>query len=216
MHLWAMWLDLIRDLLQLFSSVLGAGLGIVALTLVLRVALLPISWTSAYRGCIQQKKLRKLQPELQRVREEAGDQPHVLAERTLAVYRKHGVSPLDVRSLLGAVAQMPVLLGMFQILRDSLRGVRFLWIASLSRPDTVIALIAGLTTALMMLANPDLPENLRLIMIVVPAVIAIVVALKFSSALAVYWAVSNCFAAVQTVAVHWLVARRVRMGLVRI
>jgi len=49
MELWTYWLGAIQGLLTFFSSEvgLGAGLGIVALTLVLRTAILPISWRVA-------------------------------------------------------------------------------------------------------------------------------------------------------------------------
>ena len=59
MELWTYWLGAIQGLLTFFSSEvgLGAGLGIVALTLVLRTAILPISWRVAYRGSIRQKKM---------------------------------------------------------------------------------------------------------------------------------------------------------------
>ena len=100
---------------------------------------------------------------------------------------------------------------MFQALRDAGDGVRFLWVPNLLRPDVALALIAGLTTALMMAVNPDLPEQVRLFMIIVPSVIAIVAALQFSSALAIYWATSNTFSALQTVLLHAVVRRRVRV-----
>ncbi len=57
------------------------------------------------------------------------------------------------------------------------------------------ALLAGLTTALVMMANPDLPDQMRLMLILVPSILAAVAALKFCSALAVYWTVSNCYSA---------------------
>ena len=63
---------------------------------------------------------------------------------------------------------------------------------------------------------PSLPEHLRVIMIIVPGIVAIVAALKFSSALAIYWAVSNCFSAAQTLMVHHVLGRRIRSGAVRI
>jgi membrane protein insertase Oxa1/YidC/SpoIIIJ len=43
----------------------------------------------------------------------------------------------------------------------------------------------------MMAANPDLPEQMRLLLILVPSILAAVAALKFCSALAVYWTISN-------------------------
>jgi len=91
-------------------------------------------------------------------------------------------------------------------------GARFLWVPNLLRPDIALALIAGLTTALMMAANPDLPEHVRILMIVVPTVLAIFAALKLSSALAIYWTASNTFSAIQTLALHAVVRRRVRSG----
>jgi YidC/Oxa1 family membrane protein insertase len=218
MVFWTAWLDAIRGLLHMLSSDvgLGAGLGIVALTLLLRSAALPISWPSAYRGSLRQKKLKKLQPELQRIKDQFGKDPRLLAERTIALYRENDLSPFDGRSLLGALAQMPVFLGMFQVLRDGAETARFLWVSSLSRPDVWLSLVAGLTTALVMAANPDLPEQTRLLMIVIPSVVVAIMALKFCSALAVYWAASNCFSAVQTIVLHIVVNRQIRSGTVRI
>ena len=90
--------------------------------------------------------------------------------------------------------------------------MKFLWVPNLLRPDVALALLAGLTTALMMTVNPDLPEQVRLFMIIVPSLIAIVAALQVSSALAIYWATSNTFSALQTLVLHAVVRRRVRSG----
>lgn len=76
----------------------------------------------------------------------------------------------------------------------------------------LISLLAGFTTVLMVMANPEMPEQLRTIMIIVPSAIAVVFALKFSSSLAVYWVVSNTFSAIQTVAVHFVIHLRMRNG----
>jgi YidC/Oxa1 family membrane protein insertase len=76
--------------------------------------------------------------------------------------------------------------------------------------------IAGLTTALMMAVNPDMPEQLRIFMIVLPSIIAIIAALQFSSALAIYWATSNTFSALQTALLHAVVRRRIRSGAISI
>jgi len=213
MQVWTIWLDALNGLLNFLSSEvgLGTGLAIVVLTLLLRTALLPISWSTAYRGCVRQKRMRQLPPEVRRIREQFSNDPRAMMERTMALYRKHDLSPLDTRSLLGALAQMPVLLGMFQILRNYAEAARFLWVSNLLRPDAWFALIAGATTALMVAANPDLPESMRTLLIVVPTVIAVLVTFKFCSALAVYWATSNFFSAAQTFALHYVVDRRARV-----
>jgi len=218
MNLWTFWLDTIRGLVDALSSEVGLGLGlaIIVTTLLLRVLLLPISWSVAYRGCIHQKKVMKLQPELQQLKDRYATKPDVYMQKMTELYRKHGVSLIDRKSLFAGVAQMPLFLGMLQVLRSVGDGVRFLWVPNLFKPDTLFALIAGVTTALMIAANPDIPEQMRLFQIMVPTVIAIIVALKCCSALSLYWIASNCFSAVQTMALHFIVARRIRVGTLKI
>lgn len=213
-----MWLDALRGLMDVLSSQVGLGLGlaIIAGTILFRVALLPISWSVAYRSCIRQKKMMKLQPELQQLKERYGDKPDVYMQKMVSLYRKHNLTFFDGKSLLGALAQMPLFVGMFQVLRSMGDGVRFLWVPNLLRPDTLLAVLAGATTALMILVNPDMPEQMRIFMIMVPSIIAIMAALNFCSALAVYWVASNAFSAVQTVVLHYVVGRRVRAGTLKI
>lgn len=218
MQLWTVWLDALREVLQFFSSGigLGAGLAILTVTILLRLALLPVSWSCAYRSCIHQKRVKKIQPMLTQLRRLYKDKPAMLAEKSMSLYRKNGLTPFEMRPILGALVQMPVFLGMFQVLRTGVEAGRFLWIASLSRPDAWIALIAGITTAMMVAANPDLPESARMIMIIVPSALATIFAFKFASALALYWIASNSFTALQTLAIHSFVDRRIRSGAITI
>jgi YidC/Oxa1 family membrane protein insertase len=217
MDVWAMWLDAIRTAIGASADVgLGVGLAIVIVTVLLRTLLLPIAWPVAYRACIRQRKMRALQPELQALRDQFGDKPDAYFEKMTELYKRHGLSLVDSKGVLGALVQFPVFLGMFQALRDVGAGARFLWVPNLLRPDVLLAVIAGLTTALMMFVNPDMPEQLRIFMIVLPSIIAVVAALHFSSALAIYWATSNTFSALQTVALHAVVRRRVRSGTIKL
>jgi YidC/Oxa1 family membrane protein insertase len=218
MELWTYWLSAIQGLLTFLSSQvgLGTGLAIVTLTLLLRTVILPISWRIAYRGSIRQKKMLRLQPELARLKLECGNEPQVYAQCMMKLYREHGLTVMDWRSFVGSLVQMPLFLGMYQTLRAGANGARFLWVETLSRPDPWFALLAGLTMVLVMAANPDLPEQMRLILILVPSFLAAIAALKFCSALALYWTVSNCYSVVQTGVLHYVVARRIRSGAVSI
>jgi YidC/Oxa1 family membrane protein insertase len=218
MELWTLWLGAIQGLLTFLSSQigLGAGVGIVTLTLLLRTAILPISWRVGYRGSIRQKKMLRLQPELQRLKVECGDDTQLYAQRMMKLFKDHGMSAIDLGSILGSLVQMPLFLGMYQTLRAGTNGARFLWVQTLSRPDPWFALIAGLTTLLVMTANPDLPEQMRLILILVPGILAALAALKLCSALAVYFTVSNCYSALQTGVMHYVISRRIKSGAVSI
>jgi YidC/Oxa1 family membrane protein insertase len=218
MDLWVTWLDSIGSMLTLLSSGAGLGLGlaIVVATVSLRTVLLPLAWPIAYRACLRQKKMAKLQPELRALQERFRDKPEVYLKKMRELYRAHDLTLVDGKSFAGGLMQLPVFLGMYQVLRDAGDGARFLWVANLLRPDVALALIAGLATALMMAVNPDMPEHLRIVMIVVPSILAIVAALQFSSALAIYWTTSNTFSALQTVLLHVVVRRRARSGAIQL
>lgn len=218
MNLWTHWLDALRALIDALSSNAGLGLGlaIIAATLLLRTILLPISWSVAYRGAIRQKKMLKLQPELQELKQEYADEPEVYLREVTALYRAHDLSLVDGKSILAGLAQMPLFLGMVQTLRSVGDGVRFLWVSNLLKPDIVLALVAGATTALMIVVNPDMPDQMRQIMMAFFSITAIVVALKFGSALSLYWVASNCFSAAQTTLLHFVVGRRLRAGTLNI
>lgn len=216
MSIWTMWLDLLNGAVSLISAEVGLGIAVIITTLLLRVVIFPVSWPAAYRGCVRQKKMRLLQPELESLKEKFADKPEQYLQKMRELYEKNGISLFDRKSLMAMVVQMPALLGMYQALRTVGEGARFLWVSNLLKPDLTLAVLAGITTALMISVNPDLPEHMRLFMIFVPSIIAIVLALKFSSALAIYWATSNCFSAIQTVVLHKVVNRRIQTGTLKI
>lgn len=198
------------------SSGLGLGMAVVLATLLLRATLLPISWSAAYRGVIRQKKMLRLKPELQRLKEEFAGKPELYFQKMQALYSQHGLSAFDGKSILGSVVQMPLLVGMYETLRGLGRGAHFLWVPNLLKPDIILAIIVGLTTALMMMANPNLPEHMRMLMILLPSIIAVIVALKFCSVLALYWATTNSFSALQALVLHRVVGRRIQSGIITI
>src|SRR5262245_32394544 len=105
MNLWTSWLDALRALVDALSTETGLGLGmaIIASTLLLRALLLPISWSVAYRGCVRQKKMAKLKPELQRLKEKYAQQPGVYMQKMTELYRRHELSFFDGKGLLGAL-----------------------------------------------------------------------------------------------------------------
>lgn len=218
MDIWATWLDFLSSIVTTLAADVGLGLGlaVVIATVLVRALVLPLAGPVAYRACIRQKRLAKLQPELRALQERLREHPEAYLKELKALYETHGLAMIEAKPFVAAIVQMPLFLGMFQVLRNAGDGVRFLWIPNMLRPDAVLAVIAGLATALMMMANPDLPEQVRVLMIVIPGILAVVAALQFSSALAIYWATSNTFSAIQTVVLHAVVRRRIGAGLVRI
>ena len=113
--------------------------------------------------------------------------------------KKEGVSLLPARGLLGALVQLPVVLGMFYAVRRCVNaGGRFLWIANIARPDFLLAgLVALLTWATVALGSHSAPEQGRTFLVLFPAVMMFLVLLRLSAGIGLYWAASNLVGLVQ-------------------
>jgi YidC/Oxa1 family membrane protein insertase len=140
------WLRLLgfgmHHLLERWHDLVGNyGVAILLLSLSVKVLMWPLT-SVAERWQRDVNRLQsQLEPELALVRRDfRGEEAH---RRTLAVYRRHGVSPLfPVRSALGVLIQIPVFIAAFDMLGEEfgLNGASFLWIADLALPDRWAAL----------------------------------------------------------------------------
>lgn len=215
MALWHFWLASIQHMLAFtaYDMHLGMGLSIILLTLVARSALLPITWSGAYQADVRRRKLRALEPALEALKKRFETDRQRYAQEMMQLYRREGIAVVDKASLVGALIQLPVFLGIYQVLRALRTAGRFLWIADLSRPDFWLAMIAGAATMALMAMNPDLPEHVRVFLILVPAIFTVLAALKFSAALSLYWTTTNVFSGVQAVALRAAAVRRARAGM---
>jgi YidC/Oxa1 family membrane protein insertase len=209
MELWQTWTGLLQHALQTLAADwgLGTGLAIIVLTVAIRTALLPLAWPLAYRGALRQMKLAQLAPHLKAIRDRYANDPQVQMQKTMELYRQHGMNIADGKSLLGACVQMPVICGLYQALSSGIGTAAFLWIRNLARPDTLLAILAALTTAVAMAAVPQMSEQMRLMIILLPAIFCFLAALHFSSGIALYWITSNLFGAVQSLALRQRIAR---------
>jgi len=117
------------------------GLAIIFLTVLVRVAVFPLTMKSMKN----MKKMQKLAPELERIKAEAGDNQQEVQKRMMEMYRERGVSPLG--GCLPMFLQLPVFIALYRMLWSAfeLRRAPFmLWITDLSEPDRLIQLQFGI------------------------------------------------------------------------
>ncbi|MDD5041563.1 MAG: YidC/Oxa1 family membrane protein insertase [Candidatus Peribacteraceae bacterium] len=88
------------------------GVAIIILTLVVKF-LLFIPTQHSLEG---QKKMQKAQPILDEIRRKYKDDPKRMQEETMKVWKEHGINPFQ--SCLPLLIQMPVLIGVFYVVRD--------------------------------------------------------------------------------------------------
>ncbi len=127
------------------------GSGILLTAGALRLALLPLTMRLARRAQAHQRHLQALGPEIATLRSRHAKDPAGFQEALFALYRRHGVQPVDGWQVVGGLLQLPPISAMYAALRGGLgNGVRFGWVADLARPDwgltfLVAALTAGAT-----------------------------------------------------------------------
>jgi YidC/Oxa1 family membrane protein insertase len=112
------------------------GLIILALTVVLKLVLSPLT----YKSYLSMAKMRVLKPEMDEIKAKVGDDnPTLLQQEYLKLYKKAGVNPLG--GCLPLVIQMPIVIAFFRFFPSlfELRGQSFLWMHDLSTYDSVIS-----------------------------------------------------------------------------
>ena len=111
------------------------GFIILALTVILKLVLSPLT----YKSYLSMAKMRVLKPEMDEIKAKVGeDNPTLLQQEYLKLYKKAGVNPLG--GCLPLLLQMPIVIAFFRFFPGlfELRGQSFLWMDDLSTYDDVI------------------------------------------------------------------------------
>ncbi len=213
-------IDFFEAFLLFFHDNVGMGWGasIVALTVVVRAALLPLT----LKQFKSMQNMVKFQPEIKRLQERYKGDRERLNQEMMKFYRQNKVNPFA--SCLPLVAQLPVFLALFYMLQDDLRldicpqvnppgtedprpcgsggAAEFLFIPDLTDKATggvlvtLIVLYVGsqlLSTVLMSTATD---RTQRMIFLALPFVFVIFV-INFPAGLLVYWITTNFWTIVQ-------------------
>ena len=192
---------------------LSWGVAIVAMTFIVRLALLPLS----LRGIRSMRRMQVVAPKIQELKEKYKDDPQRFQRETMDLYKKEGVNPFS--SCLPFILQIPFFIAIYQLLRgDTFQAdveasppPGFLFVKSVIESPhgaelivliilfvTTTAASVLLTTAMSPTANPSQRYLMMLFpLIVVPFII------NAPAGLAVYWIATNIFSLGQ----QWVVQK---------
>lgn len=100
-------------LLGLYSIIPGHdfGIAVILFTIIIRFAL----WPLVVRQLHQVKAMRRLQPELARIKKASKGNKQLESRQMLELYKKHGVKPF--RSILMLLIQLPIFIALFQVIQ---------------------------------------------------------------------------------------------------
>ena len=203
------------------------GVAILLLTICVRVLLFPL----ANKAYASMSRMRKLQPEMIRLRERFKDDKQRMNTELMTLYKEQKANP--VAGCLPLLAQIPVFFALYYMLfvTIEMRHAPFFgWIDDLSAPDPMTfitgfgllewpvpefllvgiwPLIFGATMWLQMKLNPQPMEPIQQkIMMALPIIFLFLFA-RFPAGLVVYWTWNN----VLSIGQQWLIMRR--MGITR-
>jgi YidC/Oxa1 family membrane protein insertase len=108
------------------------GLAIIGLTLIIKLILFPL----AYKSYVSMSKMKGLQPEMEKLKERAGDDRMKLQQEMMALYKKEKVNP--AAGCLPILLQIPIFFSLYKVIfvTIELRHAPFFgWIQDLSAPD---------------------------------------------------------------------------------
>jgi len=202
------------------GSLGGIGLGVVALTVLVKIILFPLT----KKSILSQAKLRALEGDLEQIKKDNPDKA-IQSKKTFELYKKNGVNPFS--SCLVVLIQLPIIIALYQVfLRgiDSNAAVLYSFITlpenlstyflgiNLESKSIIFALLAGITQFIQMKISisslkpadskdtsfkGQLAKSMQFQMKYILPVFIAFVAYTVSAAIALYWVVSNIITIIQ-------------------
>ncbi|WP_315117044.1 membrane protein insertase YidC [uncultured Clostridium sp.] len=175
------------------------GLAIILFTLIIKLLLMPLNIKSI-RSSI---RMNKMQPEIKKIQDKYKNDPQKAQQEVMKVYKDKGVSPFG--GCLPLLLQWPILIALYYVFNNiqGINGVTFLWIKDLSKPDIVLAVLAGATqyySGLIMNPSGDNPQAKQAgTMNLSMSLMMIFITFRIKAALGLYWVASNIIQTLQSV-----------------
>lgn len=195
---WFSWLArILFSILRWFFGIFGNwGLAIIALTILVRIFVLPFHMMS-YKSM---KAMQDIQPEIKAVREKYKDDQQQVQQETMAIMKEHKVNP--VGGCLPMLLQFPVFIALYRVFGQSIdlyKAPFALWIGDLSLKDPfyILPVVMGVVFFFQTKLTPSTMEPAQQkIMMLMPVMFAFFMA-GLPSALTLYMCVSTIFGFVQ-------------------
>ena len=202
------------------------GLAIIAFTILMRLILFPLAQASFK----SMAKMKKLQPDMQRLKETYPNDRQKMQQELMALYKREGANP--VAGCLPILVQIPIFFSLYKVLFVTIEMYHapfYGWINDLSAPDPlglmtlfgifpwdvppllsiidigILPIFMGFTMWLQQKLNPAPadPTQAR-IFAMLPFVFTFVLA-GFAAGLVLYWSVNN----ILSIAQQWVIQRKI-------
>ena len=188
-----------------FKGLLGTyGLGIIAVTIIIRLVLLPLM----VKQTRSSKRMQEVQPKLKELQAKYKSKDAVTQQKyqqeMMALFQENGVNPMA--GCLPVLIQMPILIGFYHAISrmnstPSIDLGSFL-IFPLAEPSIILAVIAGLMQFIVLRTGPAMDNPQMKIMMYFMPVMIIGFGVVLPSALTLYWVIGNIISLIQNLVIY--------------
>lgn len=174
------------------------GLAIIFLTILIKMALFPLS----VKQMRSLKITQQLQPKIKAVQEKFKNEPQKAQAAVMEIYKQYGANPLS--GCLPLLVQMPILIALYQTLYKfkfpEAAHASFLynpnlgfWIENLKQPDKylVMPILAVITTFALQKMTTNVQDQTQKTMLYVMPLFIGFITYSMPSGLGLYWVVTN-------------------------
>jgi len=178
------------------------GWSIIALTLVIRAILYPLT----YKGMVSMQKMKNIAPQVKAVQAKYKGDPQRMNAAVMDLYKKHGANPLG--GCLPMLLQIPVFFAIYRVLLNAveLQGAPWMfWIHDLSRMDAtyILPILMGASMYYQQKLTPsNFTDPMQEKVFKFLPIIFTFFFLTFPSGLVLYWFVNNLFSIAQQFVVN--------------
>jgi YidC/Oxa1 family membrane protein insertase len=195
--------------LKYIYSLLGNwGWSIVAITLIIRLILYPLT----YKGMVSMNRLKELSPKIKEIQKKYKGEPQKMNAKMMELYKKHNANPMG--GCLPMLMQIPVFFAIYRVLQNSIELKHADWIAwytdlSVMDPYYVLPILMG---ASMFWQQKITPTNYtdpmqEKIMKFLPLIFTFFF-VTFPAGLTLYWFTNNLFSVAQQYYVNSIFAKQ--------
>lgn len=180
------------------------GICILLLTVLIKILL----WPLASKSFASMERMKKLQPEIERLKKQHGEDKAKINAEMMALYKKHKVNPAS--GCFPMLMQMPVFFALYKVLMVNIemRHTSFLgWVSDLSEPDPsslfnlfgllpydvpsflqigLLPLIMGLVMFIQHRMSPKMQDPMQQNMMMLMPIVLVIVFANMPSGLVIY------------------------------
>jgi len=205
MAFWEQLVGVLREAIFAYTLIghgnIGTGIAIV--TLLARLALLPLAIRLARAAAAHQATVRRIQPELDAIRTRFKNDPGRVAEETQRVFQREGISILPRSSFLGGLVQIPIMVALYSAVRQAAAaGSRFFWIADIGRPDRALTILVTAIGAVAATLGTTPSTQHRFVSVALPAAITFFALSRMAAGVGIYWGVSSFVGVLQALTIR--------------